>query len=657
MNLIDLYVRKFMKLIEIERKCEMDFHKNEIIRLGKKRENVGRAILNLKGKFLGESLGCTIVRFGRKKPFKTEISPGDVVLISKNNPLESDLYANVIYVGKNFIDVAFDVDVPKWVYKERVRIDLYVNDITFKRMKEALREFAKKRDKLAYIILGIEHPEKPFRVDIELEFYDKSLNESQKLAVKKAVLSKDLYLIHGPPGTGKTRTLTEVIVQEVRFNKHKVLATADSNIAADNILEYLVKKYPDLKVVRIGHPTRISKDLIQHSLPYLIENHEKYQEILSLRKKIKEIKEDRDKFLKPSPRWRRGMSDEQILKVAKRRKDYRGVPKEKIASMAEWIIRNKKIKKIINNLEDITEKIINEILSEADVIVATNSMAGSEILKGWEFDVVVIDEGSQAMEPSCLIPIIKGKKLIMAGDHKQLPPTVLSENEELKKTLFERLIKKYPEFSSILKIQYRMNEKIMEFPNRMFYDNKLKADESVKNITLMDLVKEEEVDEEDRDIINEIPVQFINVDGLERRDKESPSYYNIEEAEKVLEVVKKLLKYKIPTNVITPYDAQVRYLRKLFEEHNIDVEVNTVDGFQGRENEAIVISFVRTKNFGFLKDLRRLNVAITRAKRKLILIGNENLLKTDKVYNEMIKWAKSIENEYKKQKEDKKEIN
>ncbi|NPA62965.1 MAG: IGHMBP2 family helicase [Methanococci archaeon] len=645
MNIIDLYVKKFRDLIEIERRCEMDFHKNEIIRLGKKRENVGRAILNLKGKFLGESLGCTLVRFGRKKPFKTEISPGDVVLISREDPLKSDLYANVISVGKNFIDVAFDEDVPKWVYKDRVRIDLYVNDITFKRMKEALREFAKRKNKLIYIILGLEHPEKPLRDDIKIKFYDDKLNDSQKLAVKRAVLSRDLYLIHGPPGTGKTRTLTEVIVQEVKFNKHKVLATADSNTAADNILEYLVKKYPDLKVVRVGHPTRISKELIQHSLPYLIENHEKYQEVLSLKERIRQIKEERDKFLKPSPRWRRGMSDEQILKISKKKKSYRGIPKEKIVSMAEWITKNKKIQKIIKNLDDLTEKIINEILSEADVVVSTNSMAGSDVLKDWEFDVVVIDEGSQAMEPSCLIPIVKGNKLIMAGDHKQLPPTVLSENKELKKTLFERLIKKYPDFSSILEIQYRMNEKIMEFPNRIFYNNKLKADESVKNITLLDLVKEEEIEETDKSIVNKIPVQFINVEGKERRDRESYSYYNIEEAEKVFDIVKKLLKYRIPVSVITPYDAQVRYLRSMFEESNIDVEVNTVDGFQGRENETIVISFVRTENFGFLKDLRRLNVAITRPKRKLVLIGNEEFLKQDKIYNEMIKWAKSVENE------------
>ncbi|ADG13890.1 DNA helicase [Methanocaldococcus infernus ME] len=637
MNLIDMYVRKFLNLIELERKYEMEFHKEEIKRLGRKREEVGRAILNLKGKFLGQSLGCTLVRFGRSKEIKTEISPGDVVLVSKGDPLKSDLYANVIYVGKNFIDVAFDVDVPRWVFKERVRIDLFINDITFKRMKEALRYIEKEKPKLINIILGIEKPEKPLKEDIEMEFYDKELNESQKRAVKRAILSKDLYLIHGPPGTGKTRTLTEVIVQEVKFNKHKVLATADSNIAADNILEYLIKKYPFLKVVRIGHPTRISKDLIEHSLPYLIECHPKYQKVLKLKEKISEIKEERDKFLKPSPRWRRGMSDDQILKVAKKNKDYRGVPKEKIKSMAQWIKKNAKIKVLVDKLEKLSKEIADEIIKEADVIVSTNSMAGSEVLKDYFFDVVVIDEGSQAMEPSCLIPIIKGEKLIMAGDHKQLPPTVLSDNEELKKTLFEKLIKKYPEFSSILEIQYRMNEKIMEFPNRMFYENKLKAAESVKNITLMDLVKE--VDEEDKDIINKIPVQFFHVDGEEKRDKDSPSYYNEEEAKKVLEVVKKLVKYKIPVSVITPYDAQVRLLRRMFEEEGLDVEVNTVDGFQGRENEAIVISFVRTKNFGFLKDYRRLNVAITRAKRKLILIGNENLLKKDTIYNEMLKWA------------------
>ncbi|ENN95804.1 DNA helicase [Methanocaldococcus villosus KIN24-T80] len=639
MNLIDHYVRKYLNLIELERKYEMEFHKEEIKRLGRKREEVGRAILNLKGTFLGEALGCTLVRFGRKKEFKTEISPGDVVLVSKDDPLKSDLYANVIYVGKNFIDVAFDIDVPKWVFKERVRIDLFINDITFKRMKEALLKIAKEKPKLLYIILGIEKPEKPFREDINIEFYDKSLNESQRYAVKMAVLNKDLYLIHGPPGTGKTRTLTEVIVQEVRFNKHKVLATADSNIAADNILEYLLKKYPDLNVVRVGHPTRINKELIEHSLPYLIETHEKYQEIKRIKEKIKKLKEERDKFLKPSPKWRRGLSDDKIVKIAKKNKDYRGIPKQKIKSMAEWIVRNRVIKRFVDKLDKIEKDIVDDILKKADVVVATNSMAGSEILKDYYFDVAVIDEASQAMEPSCLIPITKANKLIMAGDHKQLPPTVLSDNEELKKTLFEKLINKYPEFSTILEIQYRMNEKIMEFPNRMFYNNRLKAHESVKNITLLDLIKD--VDEEDRDIINEKPVQFIHVDGEEKRDKESPSYYNIEEANKVLWVVKKLVKYNIPLSVITPYDAQVRYLRRLFEENNLDVEVNTVDGFQGRENEAIVISFVRTRKFGFLKDLRRLNVAITRAKRKLILIGNKNLLKQHPVYNEMLSWAES----------------
>ncbi len=641
MNIFDYYYKKFSDLIELERKYEIEFHKNEILKLGNKREEVGRAILNLKGKFLGESLGCKLVRFGRRKPIKTEISPGDIVLVSKGEPLKSELYGNVIYVGKNFIDVAFDLDIPRWVFRERVRLDLYVNDITFKRMKEALKEFVERRERLALIILGLEKPEKSLKEEINIEFYDKNLNESQKLAVKNAILSKDLYLIHGPPGTGKTRTLTEVIYQEVRFNKHRVLATADSNTAADNILEYLLKKYPDLKVVRVGHPTRINKELIQHSLPYLIECHEKYEEIKMLRAKITVLKEERDKYTKPSPKWKRGLSDEKIIKYAKKGKSVRGVPKEKIESMAKWILKNIKIKKIVDRINKLMEEIVEDIIKDAEVVVSTNSMAGSDILKDYHFDVVCIDEGSQAMEPSCLIPIVRGDKLIMAGDHKQLPPTVLSDNEELKKTLFEKLINKYPEFSTILEIQYRMNEKIMEFPNRMFYNNKLKADESVKNINLMDLV--DKVDEEDKDIINKKPVQFINVDGQERKDKDSPSYYNIEEANKVLEVVKKLIKYNIPLSVITPYDAQVRYLRRLFEDNKIDVEVNTVDGFQGRENEAIVISFVRTKNFGFLKDLRRLNVAITRAKRKLILIGNEKLLKKDKVYNEMLKWAKSCD--------------
>ncbi|AEF95732.1 IGHMBP2 family helicase [Methanotorris igneus] len=641
MNIKEHYVNKFMKLIEKERKYEMDFHREEIKRLGDKREEVGRAILHLKGRKLREELGSIIVRYGRKKPFKRlEISVGDVVLISKGNPLHSDLFGNVVEIGKNFIDIAFDEAPPKWAYKD-VRIDLYVNDITFKRMKKALNKFRNINNKLVGIILGIDEPR--MGKEVKVKFFDKNLNESQKNAVINALRAKDLYLIHGPPGTGKTRTITEVIIQEC-MRKNKVLATADSNIAADNILSNLSKYTKYINIVRIGHPTRISKELIEHSLFYKVEKHEKYKAIKKIKEEMSKLMDERDKYKKPIPKWRRGMSDEEIVIFSKLNKDVRGVPRDVLKSMAKWIKTNEKIKKLREKMKKIEEEIIKEIIRKADVVIATNSMAGCDFLEGFEFDVCVIDEGSQSMEPSALIPIVKSKKLIMAGDHKQLPPTVLSEDEELKKTLFERLIKTYPKFSSILKIQYRMNEKIMEFPNKAFYDNKLKAHDSVKSQTILDLIKGVEIDEEDKYIINEEPVVFIDVKGKEKRDKDSTSYYNEEEAKVVAKLVETFKKYNIPVSVITPYDAQVKLISNLCE----DIEVSTVDGFQGKENEVIIISFVRTEKFGFLEDLRRLNVAITRAKRKLVIVGCKELLSQNETYKELVKSAKLIKlNEFK----------
>ncbi len=628
------YIKKWKELIDIERTYEIEHHKEEIRRLGKKREKYGRAILNLNGKIIGEEFGKTVVRYSKGEDLgELDIGVGDVVLISKGDPLKSDLLGDVIRMGNKFIDVSFEKIPPRWALKN-VRIDLYTNDITFKRMKEALKQILKKDNKIIDIILGIKKPNKIKKLE-DLKFFDKSLNEVQKQAVKLAVSSEDLFLVHGPPGTGKTRTLTEIILQEAEKGK-KILVCADSNIAVDNILMNLAKYNLD-NIVRIGHPSRINSELIEYSLHYKIILSNKYPQLEMFKYHIKSLMEEREKYLKPIPQYRRGLTNAQIKKYALKKKNIRGIPNKIIKSMAKWIEISEKIKEMYEKLKNIETDIIKDILKKHNIVLATNSMAGSEFLKDMDFDVCIIDEGSQSMEPSCLIPIVKSKKLIMAGDHKQLPPTVLSNLEELKKTLFERLIEKYPDFSIMLRVQYRMNEKIMKFPSEMFYNGLLIAHESVKNQTILDLVKK--IDPNDKEIINEKPIIFINCKGEERRDRESLSYYNIEEAEIVKKYAKVFLKYKIPFSIITPYDAQVKYLKRILGE---EIEINSVDGFQGRENEVIIVSFVRTKDLGFLRDLRRLNVAITRAKRKLILVGNEKNLKKHEVYRKLIEYCRSI---------------
>ncbi len=646
------YVEHFKYLIDVERLAEMEFQEEEIRRLsGRERELLGRAILDLKGTRAGMKFHLHLVRFYREKPIETEIGNGDIVLVSRGNPLKSDLLGTVIRVTEKTVTVAFDNKPPQWVYKKGVRLDLYVNDVTFKRMEENLEEvrhaFGRKRE-LRNIILGLKEP----MLSDEESFVpvNKKLNKSQKLAVSRALGSPDFYLVHGPPGTGKTSTITELIVQLVK-RKEKVLATADSNIAADNILLNL-SKYPDLKLVRIGHPARVLEELEKFSIFALFEEHEKSETIRKGWEKVRELIEKRDKFLKPVPSLRRGMTDEEIIHLGKKGKSFRGVPAKKIRSMANWLLANYEIDIRIKALKEMEAQLFREIIADADVVISTNSMVKSDLLEGFEFDVAVIDEGSQQVEPSTLIPIMRAKRFYIAGDHKQLPPTVTSEEaKELEKTLFERLISNHKALSTMLTVQYRMNEKIMKFPSEEFYDGKLVADDSVKNHTLKDLISDiVKIPDSYKAILNpEEALTFADtsqINAFEFKPSGSTSYENYEEAKLAVNFVSHLVDMGVSRKdigIITPYANQVKLIKELLLERDLKVEVNSVDGFQGREKEVIVISFVRsndTGEIGFLKDMRRLNVAITRARRKLICIGNSETLSSHDVYRRFIFYVK-----------------
>ncbi len=644
------YVEKFKYLIDLERIAEIEVQENEIRRLsGRERELLGRAILDLKGTKAGTKFHLHLVRFWREKPIETEISTGDVVLVSKGNPLKSDLLATVVKITEKTITVAFDNRPPNWVYKKGVRIDLYVNDVTFKRMEENLEEVRHavgRQRELRNVILGLKNP--PKATAVPFEAVDKRLNETQRLAVSMALGSRDFYLIHGPPGTGKTSTITELIVQLVKRGK-KVLATADSNIAADNILLNL-SKYSDLKLVRIGHPARVLEELERYSIFALYEEHEKSKKVKEGWEKVKELIEKRDKFTKPTPQFRRGMSDEEIVYFGRKGKSFRGVPKKVMKSMAQWILANYEIDVRIKALKEMEAHILREIIENADVVISTNSMARSELLLDFHFDVAVIDEGSQQVEPSTLIPIMKADQFYIAGDHKQLPPTVASEDaKELEKTLFEKLIEQHQHLSTMLEVQYRMNEKIMESPNREFYDGKLKAADQVKNHTLADF-KLSKPAKFEAILDPSLPIGFIDtseINAYEFQPEGSTSYENFEEAKVAVEIALELHKMGLDRHdigIITPYAAQVKLIKQLLLEKEFKVEVNSVDGFQGREKEVIIVSFVRSNDFGeigFLKDLRRLNVAITRPRRKLIAIGNRKTLSSHDTYKRFIEYIEN----------------
>jgi predicted DNA helicase len=630
------YIEKLIKLVQLERNEEIKKMEWEIKNLsGFEREKKGRAILNLKPKVIGEELGLYLIKFGRSKIIETEINVGDEVLINKNKgKVRDDFKGVVVEKGSRFIVVSLDKLLPK-SFKE-VRIDLYASDVTYKRQIDNLKNLSENGKKvLSYILKDIKFDDIK---KIDFKPFDKNLNYSQKLSISKALSSKNFFLIHGPFGTGKTRTLVEYILQEVKRGK-KVLVSADSNMAVDNLVERLSEK---VSHVRIGHPSRVSKKLLSSTLLFKIEKHERYKELYKLKEEFSNLIEKREKFQKPIQKWRRGLSDEQILKLSKEGKTTRGIPLKMINAMAEWITLNNKIEKIKEEMEKLEEEISKDIIENSSVVFSTNSSSYSEILKGFEFDVVVIDEAAQTTIPSVLIPLSKGKKFVLAGDHKQLPPTIISEKaKELSITLFEILVDKYPHMKELLNIQYRMNEKIMEFPNIEFYNGKLKS--GIGNITLKDLGFEgsDEITKPENTII------FIDTKSrknkTENQKKDSTSYFNELEANIVKDIVEKFLKLGLNREyigVITPYDDQV----DLIKSFNLGVEVNTVDGFQGREKEVIIISFVRSnqrKELGFLTDLRRLNVSITRAKRKLICIGDSSTLENHPTYKKFIEFVKN----------------
>jgi predicted DNA helicase len=631
------YSKHFKKLIELEREAEKEFHLREIKLLtGKERERRGRAILGLKASYKGEIVGgYKVYRFGRPDmPENHQIKVGDVVLVSRTNPLKEGVEGTVYEKGKRYLDIAFG-DPPPDLTRGYWRVDLFVNDITFKRMNAALTKFEEgKSEYPEEVVLG--KGKETLKVkEEEIKPFNENLNEYQIEAVKRAIGSEPLFLIHGPPGTGKTTTLVEVIEQLVKNKKLQVLATADSNTAVDNLMERLIKR--GLEVVRLGHPARVSKELIEHTIDYKVQHHPDYGKIKEIEKKINELKEQQADHLKPTPQWRRGLSDRQIMELARQNKKTRGIKLSKLKSMAKWLELQEEIKKLIEERKRIENQIVDKILSTSQVVLATNSTSGNEFLENRTFPVLVLDEAGQAVEPSALIPLTKVKKVIMAGDHKQLPPTVLHPDaKDLSYTMFERFMELYPEAGYMLRIQYRMNDLIKEFSSSEFYGGGLISHGSVKDIKLSEITNKKSKNP----ALDDTPIVFIDTEGkfLEKTKHGSFSKYNPDEAKLVKKLVEELKEMGVPAKdigVITPYKDHEDYLKDLLP----DVEVKTVDGFQGREKEVIIISLVRSnpdEEIGFLEDLRRLNVALTRAKRKLIVVGDAKTLSSNEVYKKLI---------------------
>ncbi len=628
------YISHLKSLIELEREEQRKKVLNELRYFsGEEREKYGKAVLNLLGKILRKEPKKVVLRFGRRKEIRTDISMGDVVIASNGEPLSRGFEGVVVGKGTRYIDVEF-AKLPD-MHLGKVRVDLFYDDTSFRRMEENLENLGEHGIKAGKLIFG---HEEVYESEYEkIKPFDRHLNSSQINAVSKALGSPDFFIIHGPFGTGKTRTLAEYILQEVERG-NSVLATAESNVAVDNLVERVAGK---ANVVRVGHPSRISPEIQSVSLDSLMKRHEKYEELLELWDQIEMLFEKRDAEKKPVPSFRRGMSDEEILRLAKNNvRAYRGIPSETMRSMAMWIELNREIESLMVEAEKIEKKIVNETISRADVVLTTNSTA---YVVERSFDIAVVDEASQATVPSILIPLNKAEKFVIAGDHRQLPPVVLSlQAKELERTLFEILIEKYSFKSEMLTVQYRCSKNIADFPSQAFYYGRIETHRTVERISLKDFSLRSE--NSLQRIFLENSVVFIDsstINAKEVQKRTSKSFYNPSEIKIVIKVVDELLGMGLDADnigVISPYDDQVRMLREA-----VECEVKTVDGFQGREKEVIVISFVRSNDrgdIGFLRDYRRLNVSITRAKRLLVMAGNSITLSSDPLYRRLISYVK-----------------
>ena len=490
------------------------------------------------------------------------------------------------------------------------RLDLSSDQISRQRQLAALQE-AKRAErgqlaKLRDVLLGQSPPR--LEESAPLAPLDEGLNDSQHQAVQSAMAAQDVAIIHGPPGTGKTRTVAELIRQAVARGE-KVLACAPSNLAVDNLLERLV--VAGEKAIRLGHPARVLPELQQHTLDLLVDAH---PDVALARRLIKEAGALQDRAsrytrAKPLPGARQAMRQE--------------------------------ARALLADAQRIEDQLVKHLLDSATVVCCTLTGIDSRVLGERQFDLAVIDEAAQAVEPACWIPLTRAGRMVLAGDHCQLPPTIISPEaarEGLAVSLMERLMVEHgANISRQLTTQYRMHEAIMEFSSREFYDSELMADDSVAGHVLADLPNVEPGQ------LTSFPLQLIDTAGAnydEEPEAEGASLLNRQEAELASRVVRQLLTAGVASSdiaLIAPYAAQVRLLRTLLEIDSL--EIDTVDGFQGREKEAVVISLVRSNGkgeIGFLADTRRMNVALTRARRKLIVIGDSATVAHHSFYQRLL---------------------
>lgn len=495
---------------------------------------------------------------------------------------------------------------------DRVGVQLYFDEHTYRLMFEALNQVIKAKGNRLAELRDIFHGSAPVSTYRFAPTRFPWLNPSQEEAVNKVLWAKDVAVVHGPPGTGKTTTLVEAIY-ETLHRENQVLVCAQSNMAVDWISEKLVDR--GIHVLRIGNPTRVNDKMLSFTYERRFEAHPDYPQLWSIRKAIRELYQQR----------RKGRSDN----------------------------LHQKINALKDRATELEIRINTTLFNEARVVACTLAGSAHRVMTGMKFATLFIDEAAQALEPACWIAIRRADRVILAGDHCQLPPTVKCQEAVrggLAHTLMQTIVKRKPEAVSLLKVQYRMNEEIMRFSSDWFYGGNLQAAPEVKYRGILDY---------------DTPMVWVNTEGLDCNEEfvgESFGRINKAEARLTMEQLQtyitrigkhRILEERIDFGVISPYKAQVQYLRQLirrdafFKPFHHLIAVNTVDGFQGQERDVIVISLVRANDegqIGFLSDLRRMNVAITRARMKLIILGNASTLTRHPFYQRLYEYIEGNHN-------------
>lgn len=622
----DAYFEKLSTLLRLEEEEEaLQFDREFISKTPEEREKIGRALLKVVVSSIQYSPGghhLVIFEYPDKRPIPLfSFEPGDVVWIHQNKAADLGGRHGTVYERfEHQLTIAFDESWPETSREYFYDINESSRKGSYKKMHEALKEVAHARHSRASVLrditFGLKKPEFGDPVNVKtMSFFNKGLNEFQKQAVQKVLESKDISLVHGPPGTGKTTVLVEIIEQVVRTGAF-VFACAPSNTACDHLLECLIRR--GIPALRLGHPARIMEHLREHTLDFKLMSHEDARFIENTERELEELeKKEKRKIERKSLTW---------------------------PERQEIIELKKALKNEINLVE---KELFRKVLAEAPVMVGTLASSRENFLRKKLFDWLIVDEATQATEPAVWIPILKTDRLVLAGDHFQLSPTVRSKEAEkkgLSVSLFERCYPVLPEeCKTLLRLQYRMHESIMNFSSEEFYEGKLVADESVKQHVLADLPSVQ-----NNDTTREAFV-FWDTAGRGFEEKLEPSTesrMNPDEAELVLELLKQLLDSGLQPSqiaVISPYSAQVRLLRSKIPDPRL--EVDSVDGFQGREKEAVILSLVRSNmqgEMGFLTDTRRMNVAMTRARRKLMVVGDSATLSSIPFYRDFIQYAERI---------------